>query len=257
MSADFRHVAGAVLRRNLKHAFKNPALLVPSILFPLVFLLAFAGGLSSLGNIPGFDFESGYTAFQFVFVFLQSAAFGGIFTGFAIAADYESGFARRLMLAAPRRSGIIAGFVLAGFARFLFTSVIITVVALIAGMQVEGDGVDLAGLVGLGLLVNATCTMWSSGLSMRFKSLQIAPLMQIPVFLILFLAPVYVPKDLLRGWISDVAGYNPATALLEAGRGFISGAPTTVAVAFACGFGMVALLGIWALRGLRRAEREV
>ena len=53
MSADFLAVAAAVLRRNLIHAFTNPALLVPSIVFPLLFLVAFAGGLSSVANVPG------------------------------------------------------------------------------------------------------------------------------------------------------------------------------------------------------------
>jgi hypothetical protein len=79
----FGHVAGAVLRRNLIHAFKNPALFVPALVFPMIFLIAFAGGLSSVGNVPGFDYPPGYTTFQFAFVFLQSAAFGGVFTGFA------------------------------------------------------------------------------------------------------------------------------------------------------------------------------
>ena len=37
------------------------------------------------------------------FVFLQSAAFGGVFTGFAVARDFDSGFARRLLLSAPQR----------------------------------------------------------------------------------------------------------------------------------------------------------
>ncbi len=45
---DFRAVALAVARRNLTHAFKNPALLVPAALFPLVFLLAFAGAAAAL-----------------------------------------------------------------------------------------------------------------------------------------------------------------------------------------------------------------
>ena len=256
MSA-FGHVAAAVLRRNLTHAFKNPALLVPSMIFPLVFLVAFAGGLSTIGDVPGFDFPSGYTAFQFVFVFLQSAAFGGVFTGFAIAADFESGFARRLLLAAPRRTGIIAGYVVAAFVRFAVTGAVVTVAALIAGMQVDGDGVQLLGLLSLAALLNATATLWGTGMSMRFQSLQAGPAMQIPVFLILFLAPVYVPLDLLRGWIHDVASYNPATALMEAGRGFISGEPATVGLAYLGGLGLVALGVLWAVTGLRRAERGV
>ena len=67
--------------------------------------------------MPGFDFPSGYTAFQFVFVLLQASAFGGVFTGFSIAADFESGFARRMMLAAPNRLGILAGYTLAAMTR--------------------------------------------------------------------------------------------------------------------------------------------
>jgi ABC-2 type transport system permease protein len=255
MIGDLTAVARAVLRRNLTHAFKNPALLVPSLVFPLLFLVAFAGGLSNVGKIPGFDFPSGYTAFQFVFVFLQSAAFGGVFTGFAVAADFESGFARRLLLAAPRRGGIIAGYAVAALCRWLTTATVVTVAALLAGMQVDGDGVQLVGLVTLGLLVNFAAVLWGTGVAMRFKTLQAGPLMQIPVFLILFLAPVYVPLDLLTGWIGALASVNPATALVEAGRGFIAGVPDTVALAYLAGFGLGALGIVWAFTGLRRAER--
>jgi ABC-2 type transport system permease protein len=155
----FTSVAGAVLRRNLIHAFKNPALFIPSIVFPLLFLVAFAGGLSNVGNIPGFDFPSGYTAFQFVFVFLQAAAFGGVFTGFATAADFESGFGRRLMLGAPRREGIIAGYAVAATIRFLVTGTVVTVAALIAGMQVDGNPAQLIALLTLALLVNFTAVL--------------------------------------------------------------------------------------------------
>ena len=49
--------------------------------------------------------------------------------------------------------------------------------------------------------------------------------MQMPVFLILFLAPVYVPLDLLAGWLHTVASANPFTPLIETGRDFISGSP--------------------------------
>ena len=84
---------------------------------------------------PGFDFPSGYTAFQFVFVLLQSAAFGGVFTGFGIARDFESGFARRLLLAAPHRTGIVLGYAVAALVRWVVTATILTVVALAVGMQ--------------------------------------------------------------------------------------------------------------------------
>jgi ABC-2 type transport system permease protein len=255
VTRDFTAVAGAVLRRNLIHAFKNPALLIPSAVFPLLFFTAFAGGLSNVSNIPGFDFPSGYTAFQFVFVFLQSAAFGGVFTGFAVAGDFESGFGRRLLLAAPRRGGIIAGYALAAAARWTFTATIVTVVALLVGMHIDGDPVQLLGLVSLALLLNATAVLWGTGMALRFQTLQAGPAMQIPVFLILFMAPVYVPLALIKGWVNTAASYNPATALLEAGRGFLSGAPEVVGLAYLSGVALVALGLMWAFTGLRRAER--
>ena len=248
-------VAEAVARRSLRHAFTNPALAVPSIIFPVFFLVAFAGGLQKVGSVPGFDFPSGYTAFQFVFVFLQSAAFGGIFTGFGVAADWESGFVRRVLLGAPHRTGVLLGYILAAFVRWLVSSAVIWVGALIAGMQVGGDGVDILGMIGLAFFVNASATLWGVGLAMRAKSLQAGPAMQIPVFILLFLAPVYVPLHLLKGWLHSVAGWNPLTAMLDAARGFISGVPDHSGLAFACGAGLLALLAVWGMTSLRRAER--
>ena len=247
-------VVRAVARRSIHITFTNPALLLPSLLFPLIFLLAFAGGLSSVSNVPGFDFPSGYTAFQFVFVFLQAAAFSGVFTGFGIARDFETGFARRLLLAAPSRPAILLGYAVAGQVRMLFTFAVITVAGLIGGMQIDGSPLDLLGLIVLGLMVNLASMGFAAGIATRTRTLQAGPFMQIPVFLMLFLAPVYVPLDLLSGWLHTAASWNPATAALETGRGFISGVDKSPALAFACIAGLIAVCAVFALRGLRKAE---
>ncbi len=249
-----RKIALAVAWRSIHNFLTNPAFLVPGIVFPLFFFIAFAGGLSAIANAPGFDFPSGYTAFQFVFVLLQSAAFGGVFTGFGIARDFETGFSRRYLLAATDRRGIVAGYVLAALVRALITWTVLTAVALIAGMEVGGSGVELFGLYGLAVLVNLAATLWAAGVAMRVRSIQGGPLMQLPTFTVLFLAPVYVPLGLLSGWIHAIASVNPITALLEAGRGFISGEPTQVALAFALAVVLPVLFALWARGGLRRAE---
>jgi ABC-type multidrug transport system permease subunit len=249
-----RRIALAVAWRSVHNFLTNPAFLAPAIVFPLFFFVAFAGGLSAIGNVPGFDFPSGYTAFQFVFVLLQSAAFGGVFTGFGIARDFEMGFARRYLLAATDRRAIVAGYAMAALVRAAITWTVLTTVALLAGMEVGGEGVELVGLYGLAILVNLAATFWAAGVAMRVRSIQGGPFMQFPAFLILFLAPVYVPLDLLSGWIHAVASVNPVTALLEAGRGFISGEPTLVAASFAIAVALPLLFALWARGGLRRAE---
>jgi ABC-2 type transport system permease protein len=247
-------VARGVAWRTLHNVFTNPSLLIPSLVFPLFFFVAFAGGLSQVKNVPGFDYPPGYTSFQFVFVLLQSAAFGGVFTGFGIARDFETGFARRLLLAAPNRTGIVLGYAAAALIRWLVTAVILTAVALAVGMHVGGNGVDLVGLYSLALLLNLAAVLWASGVAMRLRTMQAGPIMQMPVFLVLFFAPVYVPLSLLQGWIHALAKVNPLTRVLEAGRGFLAGSPTDVGVAFAVAAALAAAFSLWALRGLRSAE---
>jgi ABC-2 type transport system permease protein len=251
----FLSVTRAVAWRSIHNTIVSPSILLPSIIFPLFFLVAFAGGLSRIADVPNFHYPPGYTTFQFVFVFLQSAAFGGVFTGFAVARDFDSGFARRLLLSAPRRSGIIAGYALGALGRWLITGTVVTVAALIAGMNVFGSGLDLVGLVGLGILMNFAAALWACGLAMFLRTEQAGALIQMPVFVLLFLAPVYVPIDLLTGWIHDVAKYNPVTVTLEAGRGLIAGSPLKVGLAFAVLAGAALVLAVFARRGLGAAER--
>ena len=255
MTRDFWNAAFAVAWRVLHNVFTTPSLLLPSLVFPLFFFTAFAGGLSRVDNIPGFNFPPGYTAFQFVFVLLQSAAFGGVFTGFGVARDFEYGFARRLMLAAPRREGLLAGYALAAFGRWAVTATVLTLVAFSAGMKIGGNGVDLFALYSLALLVSLAGTLWATGVALRMRTMQAGPVMQMPVFLALFFAPVYVPLGLLEGWLHGVASVNPFTALLEAGRSLVAGDPAHVSLAFLAALVLVLGFMTWALRGLRSAER--
>lgn len=247
-------VARGVAWRTLHNVFTNPSLLLPSLIFPLFFFVAFAGGLSRVGDIPGFDFPAGYTAFQFVFVLMQSAAFGGVFTGFGIARDFESGFARRLLLAAPNRIGIVLGYASAALVRWLATAAFLTVIAFAVGMRVGGSGADLFGLYALAAILNLAAVLWAAGVAMRFRTMQAGPVMQMPVFLVLFFAPVYVPLSLLQGWIHGVATVNPVTRVLESGRGFVAGEPTEVGIAFLAALALAVAFSVWAIRGLRQAE---
>jgi ABC-2 type transport system permease protein len=247
-------VALTIAWRSLHTYVRRPDLFVPSLVFPLVFLASFAGGLTALGSVPGFHFPAGYTAFQFVFVLCQSSMFAGLFTGFSLAFDFESGFARRLMLAAEDRRGIALGYALVALSRAVITLTLVTGVALATGMQITGSGVDIFGLYGLAALLVLVGYAWAAGVAFRFRSIQAGPLMQTPVFLIIFLAPVYVPLNLLQGWIHSVAQINPATAFLEAGRGLISGVHDHTGLAYICAAALIALLSLWMLTGLRKAE---
>jgi len=247
-------VASGVAWRTLKNVLTTPSILLPTMAFPLFFFVAFAGGLSQVQDTPGFDYPSGYTAFQFVFVLLQSAAFGGVFTGFGVARDFEGGFAKRLLLAAPNRKGILLGYCIAALLRWTITATMLTVVALVAGMDVGGGGIDIVAMYVLAMVVNVCGFLWAAGIATRLRTIQAGPLMQMPVFLLLFLAPVYVPLALLGDTLHAIARFNPVTYALEAGRGFLAGDPTHVALGFGLPLLLAGVLTVWAFRGLRSAE---
>jgi ABC-2 type transport system permease protein len=138
--------------------------------------------------------------------------------------------------------------------RALFIQVLLFAIALVAGMQIDGGVPQLVAMSALGLLVNVAALMWSAGIALRFRSIQASPLMQTPVFLALFLAPVYVPLDLLEGWVHAVATVNPFTLIVEALRGLVSGEPFQTGAAFLVALALGVVFLAWALRGLRAAE---
>jgi len=251
----FSSVARALAWRNVHNWFTNPALFVPSILFPMFFFTAFAGGLSRVDSIPGFNYDANYTTWIYGFVLLQASTFGGVFTGFSVARDFESGFARRLMLGATHRGGIVAGYWLSALVRSATTVTVVTIVALIAGLQLSGGGVDLLGLYVLAVLMNTVAMLFGTGVAMRLRTMQAGPLIQTPAFLLLFLAPVWLPYDLLTGWVQAAAAVNPLTLMLDTERGFLVGDPTKVLPAFGVVLLLIAVTLLWARGGLRSAER--
>lgn len=249
----FARAAVAIAWRQLHVMVTKPSLILPSLVFPLFFFAAFAGGLSAVGDAPDFGYPD-YTTFQYVFVLMQSAIFGGVFTGFAIAADFEFGFARRMLLATRNRSAMIAGYAISALVRALLVWTVVTIVAVATGAEITGSVGDLLEILAIAVMLNFAAVLFASGLAMRFRTLQAAPLIQLPAFLIIMTAPVYVPRELIEGWVATAADYNPMTATLEAGRNLIIGAPADTLLAVGVAAGLIALTLNWARTGLRRAE---
>ena len=87
---------------------RQPALIVPTIVFPLFLLAVNSSGLSAATNIPGFPADS-YLDFAITVCFIQGAMFAAITAGTELATDVESGFLNRLQLTPLRRLAILVG----------------------------------------------------------------------------------------------------------------------------------------------------
>ena len=94
----------------------------------------------------------------------------------------------------------------------------------------------------IAVMLNFAALLFAAGLAMRFRTLQAAPLIQLPAFLIIMTAPVYVPRDLIEGWVAAAADVNPMTAMLEAGRNLIIGAPAETLLALGVAAALIAVM---------------
>lgn len=247
-------VAKSVSRRNTRKLLKNPAPAIPPVLIPLFMFAAFAGALSALSDTKGFDYYN-FTAFVFIFVVYLASMFTGAFAAFNIASDYESGLGNRLMLAAPKRMAIIAGYLLHALGRLVVALVVVWGVALAAGMPVRGGVLDIAALLALCVLLSLATSLFGAGVALRIQAVGAGTLILIPVFMSLFLSPVFVPREQLTGWLRTVADWNPLTPAIEAGRGFLADDPVSVGLAFGITGGLVLFFALFAVRGMRKAEK--
>ncbi|MGH2808004.1 MAG: ABC transporter permease [Actinomycetota bacterium] len=207
--------------RSLKLIPRVPSTFIPSLIMPVFFTVAFAGPFAALVNLPGFPADD-IIDWVLPFTALQGCAFAGVTTGLGVARDLGNGFYDRFLLSPSSRVALLGGPLLAAVLRALFPLTLMLIIGVIAGAHFrEGvAGIVMLTIASLGLALASGA--WALGLALRFKTMQIAPLIQIGIFLSMFLSTAQMPLDLLTGWLDDVARYNPMTYLLALARqGFL------------------------------------
>lgn len=220
MSAAMR-VTWGIAARSLMLIPRIPSTFVPSLVMPVFLVIAFAGAFSGLVLLPGFPAAKSLDWFL-PMALIQGAAFAGVTTGLGVARDLESGFYDRLLMSPASRSALVAGPLLASMLRALFPITLLLIIAGIAGASLPGGVAGIGTLVVAALGVSLVGGAWALALALRFKTMQAAPLMQMGVFLTIFLSTAQMPIDLLTGWIHAVARFNPMTNILALAReGFL------------------------------------
>ena len=99
---------GEMARRSVTQTLRQPALIVPPILFPLCLLAVNVGGLDAATKLPGFPTDS-YLNFAIAIPFMQGALFAAINAGSSLARDIETGFLKRLALTPMQRAALLLG----------------------------------------------------------------------------------------------------------------------------------------------------
>lgn len=212
---------GLLARRSFLRTLRQPATIIPSVLFPLLLLGVNAGGLDSVTKLPGFPADS-YLQFAFAIPFIQGTLFAAISAGTDLALDIETGFLNRLSLTPTHPAAILLGQLAGTVALAMLQGSVFVLVGLIAGIQIE------AGILGAVLLVlmMALLALGFGGigalLALRTGSGEAVQGVFPLLFVGLFLSSLNLPRDLIQtDWFRTVATLNPLSYMIEGLRSLI------------------------------------
>ncbi|MET0902454.1 MAG: ABC transporter permease [Acidimicrobiales bacterium] len=246
-------VSLALAQRSLAGILRIPAAVVPLIVMPMFFVIAFSGSFSSLADLPSFPTDNVLNWFV-PFAIVQGAAFAGFGTGFSTVRDIETGFYDRLLLAPGSRLGLFVGPTLAGLLRSTFTTLVVLCLGILLGARFEDRLLGILALWVAALGVAVMATGWALGVVYRIPDTRAGPILQIGIFFTMFLSTGNVPVADQIGWTKQIAEVNPLTPILEMARqGFLGDVawdttwPGLVAIALSS-------LALWtfAVTGLKR-----
>ncbi|GAA2711281.1 MULTISPECIES: ABC transporter permease [Streptomyces] len=248
-----RVLAGRSLR-----ALRDPALVLPGVLEPILMLTVFSQVFKSVSQTSAFPAGVSYIDYLLPAFLVTSAVSTGLKSGVALTTELNNGIIARFRSMPIRTSSILIGRSIADTA----LSTVNMVVLLVSGALVFGF--DPAGGVAgaAGCLLIATVLSWSLGwvfmaLSAwlrRPEALQ--PVGGIINLVLLFASNAFVPADGLPSWLRHVAEVNPMSRAITAARDLSAGhwgAGTLLAPLAICAV-IAAVAAPLAVRSFRRAR---
>ena len=212
---------GLVARRSVRRTMRQPALIVPTLVFPLFLLAVNSSGLSSATKLPGFPADS-YLDFAVTVAFMQGALFAAITAGTELATDIQSGFLNRLQLTPLRRTAILIGQVAGATTLALIGALVYLAVGLIAGVDVKSGVGGAIVLLLYAVFIAIAFSGIGAAMGARTGSPEAVQGVFPLIFAVFFLSSMSMPRNLISiDWFRTVATWNPASYLVEGLRSLV------------------------------------
>jgi ABC-2 type transport system permease protein len=238
--ATFLVQVGIVARRSVVRTLRQPAMVVPSLVFPLMLLSINAGGLESATHLPGFPTTS-YFQFALAIPFVQGALFSANSAGTNVANDIETGFLNRLALTPLRRVALMMGQLAGIIALGLIQAVTFVVVGVAFGDGIAAGVGGALVIVALSLVISLGFGCIGAFVALRSGSGEAVQGVFPLFFAALFLSSMSLPRNLIEtDWFRTVADWNPVSYMLEAIRSLVIEGwnGEALALGFACAGGL-------------------
>lgn len=219
--SSFPTQVAALARRSTTRTFRQPAVIVSALLFPMMFFSINASGLDAATKLPGFPTDS-YLDFAFAFPLVQASLFGAITAGSDLARDIETGFFDRLSLTPMRPAALLTGMLFGVVMLGLFQGVVFLAFGLLLGVEISSGIPGMLVLVLLTVLVALGFGGMGAILAIRTGSVE-AVESAFPLFFVsIFMSSINLPRNLIeQDWFRFIATINPISYLVEGIRSLV------------------------------------
>ncbi len=219
-------VVAALGRRALTVQFRRAQLLMPTFVLPLMLLAVISSGTSAAQGLRGFPDVASYLGFVVPGTIIQGTILAGLTAGIALASDIEFGFFDRLLTAPVPRTSLVLGRLCGTLGLAVLQTTFFLAVALLFGARYPGGVLGVLGTIGLAAVTAVGMGGISAAIALRTGSLSLLQSLFPFMFILLFTAPAFFPRELLHPFLREVAVYNPLTYVVEAVRGLLAGDPS-------------------------------
>jgi ABC-2 type transport system permease protein len=208
----------ALSRRSTMAIFRQPALVGPSMIFPLFFAALGSSAFSRAISLPGFPKVDSYLQFTLAGTVIQGVLFGSVTGAAALATDIQDGFFDRLLAAPTSRTSILFGR-LAGSSLFGALQALIFLLALLPfGVVVEAGIIGYVSIVVAGFLTAFAVGALMSVVALKTGSAEAVQGTFPVLFILLFLSSAFFPRETMSGVYRRVADLNPISYMVEGQR---------------------------------------
>jgi ABC-2 type transport system permease protein len=216
--ADTARQLVALSRRSTLAIFRQPALVGPSLIFPLFFAALGSSAFSRAIRLPGFPEVDSYLQFTLAGTVTQGVLFGSVTGAAALATDIQDGFFDRLLAAPTSRTSILFGR-LAGSSLFGGMQALVFLLALIPfGVTVEAGLVGYAAIVVAGFVTAFAVGALMSVVALKTGSAEAVQGTFPVLFILLFLSSAFFPRETMSGVYQQIANFNPISYIVEGQR---------------------------------------
>ncbi len=240
----------ALWYREFKIFTREYSRVISSIINPLFFMLIFGGGLGSVVDLPGIDYQTFiYPGFLAMAIIFTSISFGTY-----IVWDKKIDFLKEVLIAPISRTTIFVGKVLGGTTDAMIQIFILFLIGFLIGIPFTAASLLLSfaillvlsiGLISMGLIIGSFMESPEGfGLVISFIAF--------PMFL---LSGAFYPLDSLPAWMAVLTKINPVSYAVDGLRNVILGQssmPLALSMPIMISFVVVMIIaGTWAFKRMR------